>query len=104
MPGAEPQISFDGFSPNWPNGPIQSYSCNVHLYVPSRKVPFKRLFAPIYKGPRSNFVEFLNYSGKSYRKEVVSYFAIFAQKWSKIAARKKVYFGLFLNYHFTGLQ
>ena len=54
----------------------------------------------------SNFFGFSDSLGKSYGKEVVSDFAIFARKWSKIAARKKVYFGLFFNYHlilhFTG--
>ena len=55
------QCVFDTlFSLNWPSGPIQSisrYVClsvclSVCLYVPSCEVPFKRLFASIYKGPR----------------------------------------------------
>ena len=41
--------------------------------------------------------------GKNYGKEVVSDFAILARKWSKIAVRKKVNFGLFFNSHLTGL-
>ena len=101
------------FSLNRPSGLIQFISCDVRLYVcvcvclsvcPSCVVPFKCLFAPIYKIPRSNFFGFLDSLGKSYGKEVVSDFAILARKWSKIAARKKVNFGLFFNYHLTGLH
>ena len=68
----------------------------VCMYVPSREVPFKCLFAPIYKGPRSIFFRFWDSLGKSYRKEVVSDFAILARKWSKIAARI-FFFGSFLT-------
>ena len=60
-------------------------------------VPFKCLFTPIYKGPRSNSFEFLDSLGKSYGKEVVSDFAILARKWSKIAVRKKFMLGSFLT-------
>ena len=45
------------------------------------------------------FFEFLDSLGKSYSKEVVSGFEILARKWSKIAARKNVYFGLYFYYH-----
>ena len=106
------QLSNFSFSMIRPSGPIQSISCDVHvsvclsvcLYVPSCEVPFKCLFAPIYKGPKSNILGPLDSLGKSYGKEVVSDFAILARKWSKIAARKKVNFGLFFNYHLTGLH
>jgi hypothetical protein len=47
------------------------------------------------------FFGFLDSLGKSYGKEVVSDLAILARKWSKIAAQKKVCFGLFFNYHLT---
>ena len=50
------------------------------------------------------FFGFLDSLGKSYGKEVVSDFAILAWKCSKIAARKKANFELFLNYHFTGIH
>ena len=62
----------------------------VCMFVPSREVPFKCLFAPIYKGPRSNLFGFFYSLGKSYGKEVVPDFEILAWKWSKIAAQKKV--------------
>ena len=65
----------------------------VCVSVPSREVPFKCLFAPIYKGPRSNLFGFLDSLGKSYGKEVVSDFAILARKWSKIAAPIYIFLG-----------
>ena len=37
---------------------------------------------------------------EKYGKEVVSYLNIFAYKWSKTAAAKKVFYNLFLFYHF----
>ena len=62
---------------------------SVFMYVPSRVPPIKCLFA------------FLDFLGKSYVKEVVSDLVILTQKWSKIAAQKKVNFGLFFKYHLT---
>ena len=59
---------------------------SVCLSVPSREVPFKRLFALPYKGPRSKRFGFLDSPGKSNGKEVVSDFEILAWKWSKITA------------------
>ena len=58
------------------------------------------VFLPPFTKVLGQFFWVLIFFGKSDRKEVVSDFAILSQKWSKIAARKKVYFGLFFNYHY----
>ncbi len=78
----------------------------VCMYVPSRVPPFKCLYAPTYKSPRSIFYGILDTLGKSYGQDVVSDLAILDRKWSKIAARKKFFLAHFqlspYVLHFTG--
>ena len=53
--------------------------------------PFKRLFAPPFRSPMPNFLDFRNPWGKKW-KEVVSDLKTFAQKGCKIAPQKKFAF------------
>ena len=71
----------------------------VHMYVPSREVLLYVFLPPFTKVLGNFFLGFLDSLGKSYGKVVVSDFVILAWKWSKIASREEVYFGLFFNYH-----
>ena len=87
-----------------------SISQNVRLCVRvsvclfTFEVLFKRLFAPTSQSQMSKIVRV---SESEVLREVVSYLNIFAQKWSKFAAAKKVFIQifffirLFFKYRFT---
>ena len=64
----------------------------VIMHVPN-VYTFESLITPIYKGPRKKLSIKKDSLQKSYERQVISEFAILAQKWSKIAPRKKIVFG-----------
>ena len=87
------------FSLNRPSGPIQSISRDVRLSAclsvcmsPLVRYRLNVFLPPFTKVLGKIVFGFLDSLGKSYATEVVSDFAILAQKWSKIAARKKSLF------------